>query len=147
MGWNEFFGNHILQAVLFAYLIGGLLKILFYYLGRGKIELKMLFRTGGMPSTHTAPVTEMTATIYLLDGVSNLFIVCFIVSLVIISDALGVRRAAGRQAQLLNDIVGEFQYTGKFKTKKLYELLGHTPQQVLGGLILGIIVAFAVASF
>jgi uncharacterized protein len=147
MSWNEFFGNHILQAALFSYLIGGILKVVFYYLGRGKIELKMLFRTGGMPSTHTATVTAMTTTLYLLEGVSNLFIVCFIVSLVIISDALGVRRAAGKQAQLLNDIVGEFQYSGKFKAKRLYELLGHTPKQVLGGLILGIIVAFAVSSF
>jgi acid phosphatase family membrane protein YuiD len=147
MSLAEFFGNHILQAALFSYLIGGILKVLFYYLGRGKIELKMLFRTGGMPSTHTATVTAMTSTIYMLEGVSNLFIVCFIVSLVIISDALGVRRAAGKQAQLLNDIVGEFQYTGKFKTKKLYELLGHTPQQVLGGLILGILVAFGVSRF
>jgi uncharacterized protein len=147
MSWAQFFGNHILQSVFFSYFIAGLLKIFFYYLGTGKIELKMLFRTGGMPSSHTASVTAMTTTIFLLEGVSNLFIVCFIVSIVIISDALGVRRAAGKQAQLLNDILDEFKYKGKFRTKKLYELLGHTPKQVFAGILLGLAVALILTRF
>ncbi len=144
---DEFFGNSILQSVFFAYILAGILKILFNYFGTDKVDIKMLFRTGGMPSSHTATVSAMTASIYLLEGVSNLFVVSFIISMVIISDAIGIRRSAGKQAKILNEIIDEYAYSGKFKTKKLYELLGHTPKQVFGGLILGIGVSFLVASF
>jgi uncharacterized protein len=147
MTFYDIMFNPILQSVFFSYTLGGLLKIFFNYLGTNKVDLKMFFRTGGMPSSHSASVTAMTTSIYLLEGVSNLFIVCLIISLVVISDAIGVRRAAGKQARILNDLIDEFQFHGKLKTKKLYELLGHTPKQVLGGIILGFFLALLVARF
>ncbi|NTV24445.1 MAG: divergent PAP2 family protein, partial [Nanoarchaeota archaeon] len=90
---------------------------------------------------HTATVGAMTASIYFSEGFSNLFVVCMIVSMVIISDAVGIRRAAGKQAQVLNSMIEDFTVLRKFKTKRLYELLGHTPKQVIIGLIIGILVA------
>ncbi len=137
----EFFTNKILISVVFSYFVAGLIKVIFNYLGSEKLDLMMFFRTGGMPSSHTASVTSMTAMIYLLEGVSNLFIMSFILSLVIMSDAIGIRRAAGKQAQVLNEIIEEYRHFKKFKTKRLYELLGHTPKQVIGGIILGILIA------
>jgi uncharacterized protein len=101
----------------------------------------VFLRTGGMPSSHTASVTAMTTSIYLMEGPSNLFIVCFIVSVIVISDAVGMRRAMGKQAEVVNKIADEFKYFKKFRTKRLYELLGHTPKQVIAGLILGILIA------
>jgi acid phosphatase family membrane protein YuiD len=143
---RDFFGNHILLSVVLSYLLAGVLKIFFYYLGTNKIEPRFFFRTGGMPSSHTASVTAMTVSIYLLEGVSNLFIVCFIMSMVVISDAVGVRRAAGKQARLLNTMIDELLNKGNIKAEKLYVLLGHTPKQVLGGLILGTSVALFVST-
>lgn len=137
----DFFTNRILWSVFLSYFTAGLIKIFFNYLGQEKIDFGMFFKTGGMPSSHTASVTAMTTSVYLLEGVSNLFIISLIVSVVIISDAVGIRRAAGKQAQVLNTIVEEITYFRKFRTKRLYELLGHTPRQVLAGLILGFIIA------
>jgi acid phosphatase family membrane protein YuiD len=147
MPLDEILSNHIFQSVILSYCISGLLKIFFNYLGTNRIELKMLFRTGGMPSSHTASVTAMTTSIFLLENVSNLFIVSLIMSIVVISDAIGVRRAAGKQARILNDLIDEFQFHGKLKTNKLYELLGHTPKQVFGGILLGFFLALLVARF
>jgi uncharacterized protein len=143
----DFLTNKIFLSVFFAYFLGGIIKIMFYFLGSGKLDIRVFFRTGGMPSTHTASVTAMTSAIYLYEGVSNLFVVCFIMSLVIIADAIGIRRAAGKQAQILNTMVEEFTYFKKFKTKRLYELLGHTPKQAIAGIFLGILVAIMVFRF
>lgn len=143
----DFFTNKILWSVFLSYFVAGLIKVFFNYLGEEKIDFGMFFKTGGMPSSHTASVTAMTTSIYLLEGVSNLFIVCMIVSLIIVSDAVGIRRSAGKQAQVLNTIIEEITYFRKFRTKRLYELLGHTPRQVIGGAILGILMARFVFMF
>jgi uncharacterized protein len=137
----EFFSNKIILSVIIAYFIAGLIKIFFHYLGTNKIDLMIFFRTGGMPSSHTSSVCAMTTCVYLLEGFSNLFMVSFIISIIIISDAIGIRRAAGKQAQVLNTIVQEFTYFKKFKTQRLSELLGHTTKQVIAGILLGIFVA------
>ncbi len=146
MVW-ELFANKIIQSVIFAYLSASIIKILLKYIAYDELDFMMFFRTGGMPSSHTASVTAMTTAIYFTEGTSNLFVLSLIVSMIIISDAVGVRRAAGKQAQIINKMVHDYKYFKKFKTKRLYELLGHTPKQVLMGLILGILVARMVFLF
>ena len=137
----ELITNKILISVIASYFVAGAIKVFFYYLRYERIDLMFFFRTGGMPSSHTTSVAAMTASVYFLEGVSNLFVICLIVSSVIISDALGIRRAAGKQAQVLNTIIEEYTHFKKFRTRRLYELLGHTPKQVIIGAILGIIIA------
>ncbi len=139
--------SKILLSVVFSYAFAGFIKIFFNYLGENKLDPKMFFSTGGMPSSHTATVTAMAVSVYLLEGVSNLFVVCFIMAIVVISDAIGVRRAAGKQAKVLNTLINELAYARGFRMKRLYELLGHTPKQAVGGIILGIIVANLVFIF
>jgi len=139
--YSAVFSNKILQSVIFAYMLASLIKVFFNYLGTDKWDLNVFFRTGGMPSSHTASVTAMTTAIYLMEGVSNLFMVCLIVSSIVISDAIGLRRSVGKQAQVLNKVSEEFKHFKKFRTKRLYELLGHTPKQAIAGLILGILIA------
>ncbi len=143
MSWFiiDLFTNRILISVVLSYFTAGLIKVFFNYLGKNRIDFMMFFRTGGMPSSHSASVTAMTTCIFLLEGFSNLFVVSMIVSIIIISDAVGIRRAAGKQAQVLNTIVDEVTYFRRIRTKKLYELLGHTPKQVMAGILLGILVA------
>ena len=139
--------NKIVLSVFISYIVASLLKVFFFYLGRDRLDPMVFFRTGGMPSSHTATVSAMTTSVYLLEGFTNLFFVCLVVSAIIVSDAVGIRRAAGKQAQVLNKMIDEFRYFRKFKTKRLHELLGHTPKQVLGGLIIGMLVAKIVFMF
>ena len=134
------FTNKIVLSVVLSYFVASVIKVFFYYLGTDEWNFMVFFKTGGMPSSHTASVVAMAAAIYLSEGPSNLFMVCLIVSSIVIADAIGLRRAVGKQAQVLNKISSEFRHFKTFKTKRLYELLGHTPKQALAGLILGILV-------
>lgn len=85
---------------------------------------------GGMPSTHTAVITSLTLSIYLLEGFSNLFYVVLVLSIIIINDALNVRWEASKHSLELNKITK----SNKFK------IVGHKPLEVLIGLIIGIII-------
>ncbi|PWZ16299.1 putative membrane protein YuiD [Zea mays] len=106
-------------------------------------DLRMLFSSGGMPSSHTALCTALTASVALCHGVSDaLFPVCLGFSLIVMYDATGVRRHAGMQAEVLNKIVEDLFEGHPISERKLKELLGHTPSQVFAGAILGILVAW-----
>ncbi|MCM2325211.1 MAG: divergent PAP2 family protein [Candidatus Woesearchaeota archaeon] len=141
-GWLvAIFTNQIILSVIFAYVLASLMKMVFHYLGTDVWDWMIFFRTGGMPSSHTATVISMATSVYLLEGGSNLFIICVIFSAIVISDAIGLRRAVGKQAQVLNKVADEFKYFGKFKTRRLHELLGHTPKQAFGGFLVGILAA------
>ncbi|KAF8727376.1 hypothetical protein HU200_018979 [Digitaria exilis] len=106
-------------------------------------DLRMLFSSGGMPSSHTALCTALTASVALCHGVSDaLFPVCLGFTLIVMYDATGVRRHAGMQAEVLNKIVEDLFEGHPISERKLKELLGHTPSQVFAGAILGILVAW-----
>lgn len=110
-----------------------------------KIDIKRFFDTGGMPSSHSSTVSCLATCIYLIYGKeSGYFAISVILAVVVMYDAMGIRRAAGKQAGVLNrmmdklsDKIGEM-----FHDEKLKELLGHTQLEVLAGMILGIAVAF-----
>ncbi|MEM4398068.1 MAG: divergent PAP2 family protein [Candidatus Woesearchaeota archaeon] len=150
--FSELIKNKIIIAVIFSYILTSILKIFFNFIKTKRIDLKLFFKTGGMPSSHSSSVSAMTSMIYFLEGMSNLFIVCFIISFIVFSDALGIRKAAGKHAEIINKLVNFYFITKKNKSQKkekeiperLYELLGHTPLQVAVGIILGIIVSYIV---
>jgi len=132
-----------LVAGLTSMLVGQLLKILFTYLNQGKVSLRKFSSSGGMPSSHAAMVTGLSTAIGLQDGwTSSTFCICVILSLVILYDAAGVRRAAGKQAAILNQMVEDLFERGDFKVERLSELIGHTPSEVLVGALLGAGIAF-----
>jgi hypothetical protein len=95
-----------------------------------KLRWEMLYQLGAFPSTHATSVTSLTTVILIVQGVSPLFIVTLVFSIIVIRDALGVRKAVEKQAKILNK---------KLKAN-LYENIGHTPLDIIGGIILGIIV-------
>lgn len=105
-----------------------------------RINFKRLVETGGMPSSHSSTVTSLMTAIGLSEGFSSaIFAVSFVFSIIVMYDAAGVRRAAGKQATILNQLINSNQV--KVDTnEKLKELLGHTPFQVFVGAIYGIIV-------
>ena len=136
--------NKILISAFSSFIVTGLLKIFFAYVKTKKIDYKVMFHTGGMPSSHTAFVISASTAIYFLEGVSNLFALSLIVCLIVMADAIGLRTAVGKQATLINRIIDEFIKSKTIKTERLYELLGHTPLQTLAGFILGILVTHIV---
>lgn len=106
-----------------------------------KFNFKRILGAGGMPSSHTAVVTTLSAMIGKNEGFdSPIFAMSVIFALIVMYDAAGVRRAAGKQARLLNKIVETPGLSGVQVQEKLVEVLGHTPLQVFVGAIIGITV-------
>ncbi len=131
-----------LIAGIVSMLVAQIIKSVYFYFKDDHLNLRHVFTAGGMPSSHSALVGSLTAAIGLQEGWnSSLFCICVVFSMIVLYDATGVRRAVGRQAAILNQIVDDVSH-GNFKPKKLTELLGHTPAEVVVGVLLGIGIAF-----
>lgn len=116
-------------------------KVVYDLVTTGKFNFKRILGAGGMPSSHSAVVTSLSTMIgkdYGLD--SAIFALSLIFAFVVMYDAAGVRRAAGKQAKLLNKIVETPGLTGVEVTERLVEVLGHSPKQVFVGALIGVIV-------
>jgi acid phosphatase family membrane protein YuiD len=115
------------------------LKVALYYVRHKKMNFRLFVGTGGMPSSHSSFVSCMATTIGLETSWSSpVFLLAMGVAIVIMFDAAGVRRAAGQQAKILNDIVDDLYSHKPVPPRKLKELLGHTPVQVIVGSAIGI---------
>ncbi len=133
----------IISGVL-SVLIAQLLKLLIFYFKTGKIDWEYLSTTGGMPSSHSAGVCALTMSVGLIEGFnSTMFAVSGGYALVVMYDAAGIRKNTGKIAKQLNQIIRDF-YKSDLKTKsaQLKELLGHTPNEVIIGALLGALLAF-----
>jgi acid phosphatase family membrane protein YuiD len=118
-----------------------LFKFLYDLITTKKINFKRILQAGGMPSSHSGVVVSLTTMIGKSEGINSpLFAVAVIFSAVVMYDASGVRRAAGKQAKLLNKIVETPGLTGVQVQERLVEVLGHTPKEVLVGALIGLIV-------
>ena len=118
-------------------------KVIWDLVATHKFNFKRILGAGGMPSSHTAVVIALTTMIGRSNGTdSPIFALALIFSFVVMYDAAGVRRAAGKQAKMLNKIAETPGLTGLEMQEKLVEVLGHTPMQVVVGAIIGIIVGF-----
>ncbi len=107
-----------------------------------KINFKRLFQTGGMPSSHSAFMMAMTTSTGLISGFDSVeFAIALTIALLVMYDAAGLRRAVGKQASVLNQIVSEvFSEHPHLSSQRFRELLGHTPIEVFAGALLGIII-------
>lgn len=150
----EFFFNIPLITALIAISLAQFIKIPLYYFPNRSWDWGLLFSTGGMPSSHSAAVTSLTTVIGFEYGVdSAFFAISSVFAIIVMFDAAGVRRQAGEQAIMINKLVDDFNYmihemktwniqNKQVKRKKLKELLGHQPIEVLMGGLFGIGVAF-----
>ena len=129
--------NHFWLAVVVGFLVQGF-KGLSTYLRTRRLNLRRFVETGGMPSAHSAAVAALSTAVGLWHGFgSGLFAVTLYFSLIVMYDAAGLRRAAGRQAMVLNRLIERHFQQPERETAKLMELLGHTPFEVLVGALLG----------
>ncbi|XP_030459872.1 uncharacterized protein LOC115680241 [Syzygium oleosum] len=139
----SFFTNYALISALAAFTIAQSIKFFTSWYKERRWDLKRLVGSGGMPSSHSATVTALAAAIGFQDGFGGTtFATALILALVVMYDATGVRLQAGRQAEVLNQIVYELPAEHPLaESRPLRELLGHTPPQVVAGGFLGIITA------
>lgn len=118
-----------------------LFKLIYDLVTTKKFNFKRIMGAGGMPSSHSAVVVGLATLIGKYEGLdTSIFALALIVAFVVMYDACGVRRAAGKQAELLNKLVETPGLTGVQVSEKLVEVLGHTPVQVFVGALIGFIV-------
>ncbi|CAN6444734.1 unnamed protein product [Victoria cruziana] len=135
--------NPTFVSGLFAWAVAQSTKFLLHFCVERKWNFRVLVSSGGMPSSHTALCTALTTSVALCHGISDsLFPVCLGFSLIVMYDATGVRRHAGMQAEVLNMIVEDLFKGHPCSEKKLKELLGHTPSQVIAGAFLGMLISY-----
>ncbi|MDR0958515.1 MAG: divergent PAP2 family protein [Clostridiales bacterium] len=143
--FKEFLENKVLWTSLLSWAIAQTLKVIIELARHKRIDSKLFVSTGGMPSSHSAFSSAMAAGVGLADGFnSSVFAVAAVISLVVMYDAAGIRRAAGKQAEILNMLIDYWENAGLKIDKRLKELLGHTPIEVAAGAILGIVTAIIV---
>ena len=142
---NILSANQILTASLLSWFIAQVLKTIINFILLGKFQLERMWGDGGMPSAHSATVCAMAIVTGRSAGVSSpIFAVACVVAIITMHDAMGVRLETGRQAVIINDIVEAFNSLAseKLPEAKLKEFVGHTPLQVVAGVLLGSLVGF-----
>lgn len=140
-GFIKFIHNKYIYIPVLLWFGIQLFKLLYDLVKNKKFNFKRILGAGGMPSSHSAVVTGLATLIGKYEGVdSAIFAMSFVVAFVVMYDACGVRRAAGKQAALLNKLVETPGLTGVQVSERLVEVLGHTPIQVIVGALIGIIV-------
>lgn len=137
----KFIQNKYLYIPFFLWFGIQLFKLIYDLVTTKKFNFKRIMGAGGMPSSHSAVVSGLATLIGKNEGVdSPIFAVSVIMAFVVMYDACGIRRAAGKQAALLNKLVETPGLTGVQVSERLVEVLGHTPIQVIIGALIGIIV-------
>ena len=146
--WNEILGNQVLVCSVLGWTVAQVLKTLIDVFLNRSFNPERLFGSGGMPSSHSATVCALTTASGMKYGVGSFeFAVSFVLAMIVMYDAMGVRRAAGEHAKVINMMVRRGATGISYKPKsnqELKEFLGHTPFEVLGGALLGILIALVV---
>ena len=143
----ELFENRILLCALSAWAAAQLSKTVIYAVLNREINWRRLFGDGGMPSGHSATVSALATGAALSYGLASFeFAVCFVLAIIVMHDAMGVRQETGKQAKLLTEISGILEnLTNRELTEENLKLfVGHTPRQVVVGSALGIAMAFLI---
>lgn len=143
---EELFSNQIFLTATSGWLIAQLLKTLIHFILSKEFNAERLVGDGGMPSSHSATVSALATSVALECGLGSVeFAIAAMFAIVVMHDAMGVRRETGIQAKLLNEIIQVFEDMGREEISvhdKLKEFVGHTPLQVIIGSLLGIATAF-----
>ena len=137
--------NPFLITGVSSWLIAQVLKVIIHWIIYKKLSIERLFGDGGMPSGHSATVSSLAVMCALVCGTGSVeFAIAALLAIIVCHDATGVRRETGKQAVLLNEIIKAFTELGEDKLPevKLKEFVGHTPVQVIFGILIGVVNAF-----
>jgi hypothetical protein len=141
--------NPIFVSGALSIFLAQVLKAILAFLKRHKLKAKeiafiMLWKTGGMPSSHSALVVSLSAAIAFVEGFDSLFVLSFFLGLIVIRDALGVRRSAGLQSKALNILGKQMSERFNIAFTPVKEIHGHRWQEVVVGAVLGMAVSILV---
>ena len=135
----QFSRNRILWVTVIVWITGQGIKIATNLLRGRRFNFRWFIRTGGMPSSHAAGVTALSVCCGMEYGFqSGMFALSAVFAMVTMFDAQGVRRSAGEQAEVLNKVIDDMYWHKKVDIGRIREFVGHSPMQVLAGLVLGI---------
>lgn len=136
---RELFQNKIICVSVFSWAVAQLIKIIIDLCTTKKLDLNLIMSSGGMPSSHSSFVTSLATSTGILYGFNSVyFSIAFCLAIVVMYDAAGVRRAAGKQAATLNNLLDRLDIQ---VDERLKELLGHSPVEVTAGAVLGIVIS------
>lgn len=139
---QQLVGNPVLFIGLVAWGFAQFIKVPIYYILYHRANWDLWFSSGGMPSSHSALMTAVMLSIGLFDGFNtSLFALAVALTMIVLYDAAGVRREAGRHAEALNVLISELFSGHPISEKQLKEVIGHTPAQVVVGGLMGLITA------
>jgi len=145
LGLGGDWGNPGIKAAIIAWMVAQFVKFMTEVAKNRRIDFTYFVSTGGMPSAHSASVCALATHIGVNSGFHTpIFALAGLFSMIVMFDAQSVRRAAGEQAKILNQIVDEVLHKHHLSHTKLAELLGHTRLEVFAGLLLGILVGILV---
>ena len=139
---KDLFTNRFILTALSSWAEAQVLKAMIFAIINKKFDISRLFGDGGMPSGHSATVTSLAVITGLTCGLGSFqFAMAFIFAIVVCHDAMGVRLETGKQAQVIKELQKSFEIltSKKLPEVKLKEFVGHTPMQVVAGVLLGII--------
>ena len=148
--WDELLSNQLLVSAVVGWVVAQGLKTLIDFALNKSFNKERLVGSGGMPSSHSATVRGLTSAAVIKYGVGSFeFAISFVLSMIVMYDAIGVRRETGKQAKLLNSILMEnpLKLSAEVLQERLKEYVGHTPLQVVAGAILGVLLALWVGTF
>ena len=148
--WDELLSNQLLVSAVLGWVVAQGLKTLIDFALNKSFNKERLVGSGGMPSSHSATVCGLTTAAVIKYGVGSFeFAISFVLSMIVMYDAIGVRRETGKQAKLLNSILMEnpLKLSAEVLQERLKEYVGHTPLQVVAGAILGVLLALWVGTF
>jgi len=142
MNLLSIFSNQVLIAAMVGWSIAQLIKVPLNYLTKHEWDWALLLHVGGMPSSHSALVAGAAHAIGLYIGFnSSDFALAFILAMIVIYDATGIRRQAGKHAAIINTMINDLVSGHPLREEQLREVLGHTPLEAVAGTILGIVVS------
>ena len=143
---NDIINNYALICSMLGWFIASVAKVIIILIREKRLDFRKLYASGGMPSSHSATVSALAIAVAKTDGLkSTNFAIAFILAFIVMYDASGVRRAAGEQARILNQLVNNLsEHKPVYLKKNLKELIGHTPLEVIVGALLGILIALVV---
>ena len=148
--WDELLGNQLLVSAVLGWVVAQGLKTLIDFALNKSFNKERLVGSGGMPSSHSATVCGLTTAAVIKYGVGSFeFAISFVLSMIVMYDAIGVRRKTGKQAKLLNSILMEnpLKLSAEVLQERLKEYVGHTPLQVVAGALLGVFLAIGISGF
>ena len=137
-------GYEVLAISILAAVLAQIMKFIGYFFTSKKFDFRVLFTTGGMPSSHSAGVMGLATTVGFICGFDSIeFAIALGNALVVMYDAAGLRRAAGKMAKTINLLREDFyEHRSQMAGERLKELLGHTPMEVAMGAVWAICFAY-----